>query len=215
MPMRTQTDITKDIIKGNKQIMEEPFISLSEQAYKARRNMLIFSMCCLARWHGLSLKNGFNFDGNEIQNLDFTLLDRILLITTVYFTLYFFVLGLNVAKKWLLRTTGMENSLQGRKVAYWGGEGLSPEVNQSTAWPTIETEIKELQNALNNLETGQKVDLAALQKRLDQNRTQFIAFEKKFWTYFIDTWFAFWVFEYGGPLAFSCIAIILHMYKLC
>lgn len=235
-----EPDKLKEFIDSNKQILEEPFIRLPLQAYKTKRNMLIFAVLCTARWYGLSLKSGFKIGGNEISNMDFALFDKIILSVTLYFTCYFIALGWTTAQKWKLRTTGVEKSMVEKTTGSFAGEGITSEVSQSTAWQHLQHQMKDLQSACNSVEIKREIEKAIqaqqpqqvaqaltnlsnrwdanqkqIQKAVEENKIRFVAFEKAFWSHFKDSWFSFWFFEFGGPVAFSLGAMVALISTLC
>lgn len=211
----------------NSQIKEVPFIDLPLQAYKARRNLFLFSILCFARFNNITFEDGFKISGNKLVNFEDALFDKVLLFITLYFLIYFFILGWNTFKKWQLRTTGFEDSLSNKASAVYAGTGVDPTVEQSTAWQNIDPRLNSIFRLLSNISefnklktpqttTGEVNKLIQrceqLRKDIEKNRTddrqRFVVFEKHFWKYLIKSYLSFFFLEYGGPLFFGLVAII-------
>ncbi|MBC17322.1 MAG: hypothetical protein CL942_09765 [Desulfovibrio sp.] len=139
---------------------EEPFISLSLQAYKIRRNMLFCAILCGFQAYYSGLGGRFVVLS---QNLDFPKMDFniLLLLISLYFTIYFSILGWENLTKWRLRSTGFANSkvksMAGMGFAREGANGIPANddniaTSQTTAWQNIDPVFSEIKTVLNNFE---------------------------------------------------------------
>ncbi|WP_147819998.1 hypothetical protein [Salidesulfovibrio onnuriiensis] len=207
---------------------ENPFIELSSQTYRTRRNMLIFSMLC---WFQIFYDSQL---GGEFSIWGVTLtipkdhINVILIVFTLYFMVYFFMLGWNTFDHWRLRSTGLKNSEANRpRGSELGMSSVSSPVEQTTFRTIFMDEqqhgliqaiekVNEIDPQKLDVDTNNNPNLIALSSlssnieafnRLAGN--QLLGFEKGFWKHQYKTYWTFMVFDYFGPITVTCASILI------
>lgn len=211
---------------------ETPFIELPLQAYKARRNMLLCAILCGAQSFGVGFggKGSFSVLTNELA-LTAQQFNTALILITLYFIIYFSVLGWATWLKWKLRSTGFPSSFANSPTAMMGMVPAygTVEMSQTTLWQTLEINFEMTKKTIEaflerNTESDQSNqkainELSNLNSNFsnlaDHSQKQLIAFENSFWEHQKTTYLTFFFVEYWGPLfAASVCAFILFVHVI-
>ncbi len=106
----------EEAVRKVKETRAEPFIELSPQALKVRRNLLLCCVFCTAIFFGADIDGGPSGGGLRVTGLPLDYLPFVVTIITVYFLIYFIWLGWQTYRKWKLRRaaeTQIEKMLSG------------------------------------------------------------------------------------------------------
>ena len=224
--VKRMTAINHSIIK---KIGSDPFIELPLQALKVRRNLLLVSILTLAIAIFGDITGSpqiLGIQGPQIPSFWFNIS---LTIITLYFTVYFYWLGLQTSRKWKLRLTGItlqdvvgsvqranrekftDKSIEQSTGIYELTEVASSIVSHYENLCVGESEIttedstKELANRLSNLKT--------ILAKMETLASKLEPFNKSFWEYQKSYKFH-WIFEFIFPLLLGTIAILAMLYHL-
>jgi len=230
------------LIEANKQIKDEPFISLPTQSYKVRRNALLCSVLCLYQTYGPNSLGGEFEIFKKTISLPGLWFNVALLGTTFYFGIYFAMLGWNAFQKWRQRSTGIENSQANMNTSTYDGGSKQQPVDQTTGFETIENvlqnwqkkidklpdektimELKSIDPSNNHISNAKLDELIRACGNLNSMYDSFIksdmqsklvAFEKGFWKHQRKSYSTFFLLEFGGPLVLSLIAAAGLIYRI-
>lgn len=200
----------------------EPFIELSIQVQKIRRNLLLCSVLCLAVFFGGEIKTNPNGMGMAVSGLPLKYQAHALLGVTIYFWIYYIWSGWQTFYKWKLRRTAHS------RIDKLTDQGLAntTETDYSFAQETV---VRFLKNAYGNIireveglegqlaDKTQSTQNPTLADRIDRLNRNIREFEKNseqakkfsisFWSYqkslIVD-----WLIEYWLPIILGIIAII-------
>lgn len=205
--------ISPNKIDTLKEISKEPFISLSEQALKVRRNLLLSSsISYFILFFSPSIEN-ITVLGAKLEHLEEGSIFFAISLITIYFTIYFSWLGFDEFLKWRLRLTGVESTYYKKVQGGVFGGDLESEIDQDTAYAKIITSTREIKNILsiidptnNNTKDTLNTLIGQIKGLPTDNIRKFI---NCFWLYQKQQIIRFALFDYIGPITYSITSIVL------
>ncbi|BCS87363.1 pentapeptide repeat-containing protein [Pseudodesulfovibrio sediminis] len=172
-------------LDNTQQIVEEPFIELTEQALKAKRNLIILIVLSFVLAVGLldiaQFKPlGFKLkDGNEIWLYVGTM------VATVYFMVTLYLTGWETFQKWKLRRTGVGEAIlkkvqdrggfarAGQSIQQSNSRALGEKANRKMEQPVVEqhTAYADIHSTLDDVRSllkAETTDMELVNKNLEQ-----------------------------------------------
>jgi len=206
-------------LDNTQQILDEPFIELSEAARKSKRNLLVLSVMCLLMAFNIVDVSKFQLWNVTVPKDRSHYLSWCFMVATVYYIVHLVLTGWDTYLKYRLRRTGISKERLKRtgiaddEPAY----GLGPVVEQHTAYADIIHVLQYIRDNLTQLkastdvkETFDKKTLQEITRGLEviEGKTPLlIHLTRRFWQHqkLVRNRF---IFEFQLPLAVGGLATI-------
>jgi len=221
------TDEKKSAIQYMK---DNPFIALPLQAYKVRRNMLLCAILCWFQVVYGKLGGVFKIFNQDLPlpKSDF---NTVLIVITGYFLTYFSVLAWPTMKEWRLRSTTTHETIvdpEEEADILWKGDFSNvnniPQdrirVGQTLAWPKISTKLAFISDKFDSIQKEiQAEDKATFSKitnaldAVNKAKDSLAVYDDECCGYQKSLKRSFWIWEFGGPIAFGGIGFVILAYR--